>query len=64
MDAVSAQIGGSVITGNTSAEGKGGGVFIRGNPELVAIHRNTIVRRNHPGDLEVDHPGNTPRSTL
>jgi hypothetical protein len=51
---VGAQIGGSVITGNGSAHGKGGGVFIRGDPQRVVIHRNTVVRQNHPTDVYVD----------
>lgn len=46
------QIGGCVITGNHSFGGSGGGVFA---PDLGpgAIHRNTIVQRNHPDDVSV-----------
>ena len=44
---------GSVITGNGSAGGRGGGIFILGGPERVSIHRNTVVHLNHPEDLTV-----------
>ena len=50
-NAVDCQLGGSVITGNGSADARGGGIFIDGNPAPVSIHRNTEVRRNHPDDL-------------
>ena len=40
-----------LITGNGSAQGKGGGIFISGNARSVAIHRNTVVRQNHPEDV-------------
>ena len=45
------ELGGSVITGNGSVEGKGGGVFVEGDFSTVAIHRNTAVRQNHPDDV-------------
>jgi nitrous oxidase accessory protein NosD len=45
------QIGGSVITGNGSAEGRGGGVFIADGAAAVSIHANTFVRQNHPDDV-------------
>jgi len=43
-----AQLGGSVITGNN-----GGGIAIDGERERVVIHANTVVRQNHPDDVEV-----------
>jgi hypothetical protein len=46
-----AQLGGSVITGNNS--GSGGGIAIDGNPVRVVIHANTVVRQNHPDDVDV-----------
>jgi len=46
-----AQLGGSVITGNGSAEGRGGGVFIADGASAVSIHANTFVRQNHPDDV-------------
>jgi hypothetical protein len=49
-DAIDCQIGGSVITGNGSALGRGGGIFLHGDASKVAIHANTIVRQNHPDD--------------
>jgi hypothetical protein len=47
-----ARLGGSVITGNNSASGCGGGVFVDGEPGRVAIHANTVVRQNHPDDRQ------------
>jgi len=47
-----AQLGGSVITGNGGPDVRGGGVFIDGDPAAVNIHRNTVVRQNHPNDVE------------
>ncbi|HEX3527627.1 MAG TPA: right-handed parallel beta-helix repeat-containing protein [Thermoanaerobaculia bacterium] len=46
------QLGGSVITGNGSPQGKGGGIFIEGDAACVSIHRNTVVRQNHPTDFD------------
>jgi hypothetical protein len=46
------QLGGSVIIGNGSPQGQGGGIFIEGDPARVAIHRNTAVRQNHPTDID------------
>lgn len=51
LDDCAAQIGGSVVTGNGTAEGTGGGIFIDGDPARIAIHRNSIVRQNHPDDV-------------
>jgi hypothetical protein len=53
-DAAATQLGGSVISGNGSVAGKGGGVFISGDRATVAIHRNTVIRQNHPDDLHHD----------
>jgi hypothetical protein len=50
----SAQIGGSVVTGNGAAEGSGGGIFISGDPTRVAVHRNSVVRQNHPDDIAME----------
>ncbi len=46
-----AQIGGSVITGNGCVDGKGGGIFVNGDAEHIVVHRNTDIRRNHPDDF-------------
>ncbi len=52
------QIGGSVITGNDSGDGPGGGVFISGDAGGVSVHRNTFTRQNQPTDIElVDSEG-------
>lgn len=48
----SAQLGGSVIVGNGSPRGHGGGIFVEGDAARVSIHRNTVVRQNHPTDFE------------
>ncbi len=50
-ESIDVQLGGSVITGNDSPHGAGGGVFVRGEPGRVTVHGNTVVRQNHPGDL-------------
>ena len=46
------QLGGSVITGNGSPRGLGGGIFVEGDSSHVFIHRNTVVRQNHPTDID------------
>jgi len=50
------QLGGSVITGNGSPRGHGGGIFVaedgEGDSARVNIHRNTVVRQNHPTDID------------
>ncbi len=46
------QLGGSVITGNGSPRAHGGGIFVLGDPAHVHIHRNTVVRQNHPTDID------------
>jgi hypothetical protein len=48
----SCQLGGSVIVGNGSPRGHGGGIFVEGDAAPVSIHRNTVVRQNHPTDFE------------
>ena len=50
-DAAECNLGGCVITGNGFPHGKGGGIFIDGDPSAVSIHRNTAVRLNHPDDV-------------
>ncbi|HTP08317.1 MAG TPA: right-handed parallel beta-helix repeat-containing protein [Anaerolineae bacterium] len=50
----SAQLGGSVITGNGMAEGRGGGIFVSGQSEQVVVHGNTFVRQNHPDDITLE----------
>ena len=49
-----AQLGGSVITGNGIADGRGGGIFVSGDSARVIVHRNTVVRQNHPDDLTTE----------
>jgi hypothetical protein len=62
QNAIDVQLGGSVITGNGSAEGRGGGVFVRGERNGVTIHRNTFVRQNHPDDVFFEEsPGDLAR---
>jgi Right handed beta helix region len=56
-DAGDAQLGGSVVTGNGSVGGRGGGIFIDGDAARIAIHRNTVVHQNHPDDVFVKKPG-------
>jgi hypothetical protein len=46
------QLGGSVIIGNGSPRGHGGGIFIEGDSTRVSVHRNTSVRQNHPTDID------------
>jgi hypothetical protein len=53
-DAAGCELGGSVITGNGFPEGKGGGIFIEGDPGAVSIHRNTAVKLNFPDDVHSD----------
>ncbi|HKV40908.1 MAG TPA: hypothetical protein VJX67_16985, partial [Blastocatellia bacterium] len=48
---LASELGGSVITGNGSAEGRGGGIFVEGEAAKVAIHRNSAIRQNHPDDI-------------
>jgi hypothetical protein len=50
----SAELGGSVITGNGMAEGRGGGIFVSGHSEPVVLHHNTVVRQNHPDDFTIE----------
>ena len=50
----SAQLGGSVVTGNGIADGRGGGIFVSGHSERVVVHRNTVVRQNHPDDYTTE----------
>ena len=47
------QLGGSVIMGNGSPRGHGGGIFVDGDAGHVSIHRNTVVRQNHPTDFDI-----------
>ncbi|MGZ8709198.1 MAG: right-handed parallel beta-helix repeat-containing protein [Thermoanaerobaculia bacterium] len=48
---VRCDLGGSVISGNDQSTGRGGGICIDGDPKRVAVHRNTVVRQNHPDDI-------------
>jgi hypothetical protein len=50
-ETLNARLGGSVIMGNGAGGGRGGGIFISGNSQSVVIHRDTVVRRNHPDDV-------------
>jgi len=50
----SARLGGSVITGNGIADGRGGGIFVRGHSEQVVVDRDTVVRRNYPDDFATE----------
>lgn len=50
-DAGRCELGGSVVSGNGSVEGRGGGIFVEGDPAGVSIHRNTFVKQNHPDDV-------------
>src|SRR5258708_30665449 len=50
-DSGGAVIAGSVITGNGSPEGRGGGRFVRGNQRGVGIHTNSFGGRNHATEL-------------
>ena len=52
-DCENVQLGGSVISGNGSVAGRGGGIFIDGDPAGIAIHRNTNLHQNHPDDCFV-----------
>jgi hypothetical protein len=47
------QLGGSVITGNGSPRARGGGIFVQGDSARVRVHRNTVVRQNHPTDIDI-----------
>lgn len=49
---IGCQLGGSVITGNGSPRGHGGGIFVEGDSSRVSVHRNTVVRQNHPTDID------------
>jgi hypothetical protein len=51
-DALSSQLSGSVITGNGCQIGRGGGIFADGVSKHIIVHRNSVVRQNHPTDLE------------
>jgi len=44
------ELGGSVVTGNGSSDGRGGGLFVAGDVARVAIHSGSVVRQNHPDD--------------
>ncbi|HEX3071930.1 MAG TPA: right-handed parallel beta-helix repeat-containing protein [Thermoanaerobaculia bacterium] len=46
-----ARLGGSVVSGNSNVNGRGGGIFIDGDAARIDVHRNTVVRQNHPGDI-------------
>lgn len=50
-----ARLGGSVVSGNGSVSGRGGGIFIDGDVARIAVHRNTVVRQNHPDDIFPRH---------
>ncbi len=54
------QLGGSVIVGNGSPRGQGGGIFVAGDASRVFVHRSTVVRQNHPTDIEFG-PSELPR---
>jgi hypothetical protein len=47
------QLGGSIVTGNSCHSDRGGGVFSEGDTSKVHIHRNMVVRQNHPNDVEL-----------
>ena len=50
-DAEETQIGGSVIVGNGSSSGRGGGIVLGPGADGVSVHRNSAVRLNHPDDV-------------
>jgi hypothetical protein len=45
------ELGGSVISANGFPEGKGGGIYIEDGASGPNVHRNTVVRQNHPDDV-------------
>lgn len=56
-DALDVQIGGSVITGNSCHDGRGGGIAAFGNEARIHVHRNSVVRQNYPDDQRIGDGG-------
>jgi hypothetical protein len=55
-DSIRCDLAGSVVSGNDLSDGRGGGIYIDGDPARIAVHRDAVVRRNYPDDVSVSSP--------